>query len=315
MDQLHVPTSLLLLKHGYDILLEKPFAINEEEMNRLREAAKKYVEELGEDVTAGSPRTKTKIGRLCRAAMPVVDGLCEEFSESLFEPKFFELALKKDDETSPSPITFGTESGDISIYGVIDRVDTYKKGDDVYLRVVDYKTGHKVFSPEDMAEGANLQMFLYLKSLIDTEKEKFKESVGAKEGRLIPAGVIYVKTAVSDVRIDLPDDAMAEAAVKSNQKREGMVLNDPEILEAMKLKYTPVYSERTPDKISSAKEKFLFTEESFSDIMDTVEGAVADVADRMRRGRIEAIPKPGASSSLPCEYCEFKPICRSAVKK
>lgn len=40
MDQLHVPTSLLLLKHGYDILLEKPFAINEAEANELIECAK-----------------------------------------------------------------------------------------------------------------------------------------------------------------------------------------------------------------------------------------------------------------------------------
>ena len=293
-------------------------SLSAEERHALtREAAEKYVKDLGEDVTNGSPRTKTKIERLCRAAMPVVDGLCEEFSESLFEPKFFELSLKRDDDTAPSPITFSSDGGDISIFGVIDRVDTYKKGDDVYVRVVDYKTGHKVFSPDDMAEGANLQMFLYLKSLIDTEKEKFKESVGVGEGgRLIPAGVIYVKTAVSDVRISLPDDALAEETVKSNQKREGMVLNDPEVLSAMRLKYTPVYSERTPDKVASTKEKFLFTEESFGEIMETVESSVVSVADRMRSGRIEAVPKQsGSSSSLPCEYCEFKPICRSVVKK
>lgn len=295
-----------------------PSDLSPEEKGELtREAAKKYVEDLGKDVTKGSPRTKTKIERLCRAAMPVVDGLCEEFSESLFEPRFFELALKREDETAPSPVTFSSEGGDISIFGVIDRVDTYKKGDDVYVRVVDYKTGHKVFSPDDMAEGTNLQMFLYLKSLIDTEKTKFKESVGAGEGgRLIPAGVIYVKTAVSDVEVTLPDDSLAEETVKANQKREGMVLNDPEILSAMKLKFTPVYSERTPDKVSSTKEKFLFTEDGFDEIMQTVENSVISVADRMRSGRIEAAPKQnGASASLPCEYCEFKPICRSVVKK
>ncbi len=35
MDQLHVPTSLPLLRHGYDILLEKPFAVSQEEADRL----------------------------------------------------------------------------------------------------------------------------------------------------------------------------------------------------------------------------------------------------------------------------------------
>ncbi len=289
----------------------------EERAELTRQAAKKYVSEIGEDTAGGSARTKTKIERLCRAALPVVDGLCEEFSESLFEPKFFELELTRGDDGSPSPISLTTNSGDVSIFGVIDRVDTYKKGKDVYVRVVDYKTGQKSFSPEDMAEGANLQMFLYLKSIIDSENARFKERAGAAEGgRLIPAGVIYVKTAVSDVRIDTPDDRAAVDAVKANQKREGMVLSDPEILSSMKLKYTPVYSEKTPDKIPAAKEKFLFSEDGFAEIMNTVEKSVAEVADKMREGRIEAHPKQNKrSDSLPCEYCEFKPICRSAVKK
>ena len=35
MDQQHVPTSLPLLRHGYDILLEKPFAVNMYEAEQL----------------------------------------------------------------------------------------------------------------------------------------------------------------------------------------------------------------------------------------------------------------------------------------
>ena len=42
MDQLHVDTAIPTIEKGYDLLLEKPFAVNEEEMNRLREAAKKH---------------------------------------------------------------------------------------------------------------------------------------------------------------------------------------------------------------------------------------------------------------------------------
>lgn len=41
MDADHVPTSLLLLEAGYDILLEKPFAVSEEEVRILDEAVKR----------------------------------------------------------------------------------------------------------------------------------------------------------------------------------------------------------------------------------------------------------------------------------
>lgn len=42
MDHLHVETSIPVLEKGYHLLLEKPFAVNETEMNKLRRVAKKY---------------------------------------------------------------------------------------------------------------------------------------------------------------------------------------------------------------------------------------------------------------------------------
>ena len=276
-----------------------------------REAARKYIAELGEDVINISVKTRIKIDRLCRAALPVVDGLCEEFSQSAFEPRFFELSLSRGDDATPDPISLKGEGGGVTIYGIIDRVDAYKKGEDVYLRVIDYKTGQKEFSPTDMAEGANLQMFLYLKALVESENKRFRESLGVGEGgRLIPAGVIYVKTSVRDVRVDRPDDQMAEEAVKGAQHREGMILDDPDVISAMTLKYTPVYSKRTPDKIPDNKRDHLYTEEGWGEIMNTVEGAVLKVAEGIRSGVMDAIPKEEKGKS-PCDFCDFKPVCRN----
>ena len=161
-----------------------------------------------------------------------------------------------------------------------------------------------------MAEGANLQMFLYLKALVESENEKFRASLGVGEGgRLIPAGVIYVKTSVRDLKVDTPDDSIASEAVKSAQGREGMILDDPEVISAMTLKYSPVYSKRTPDKIAKTKEKFLYTEEGWGDIMHTVEDSVCRVADGIRSGVMDADPKEHKGKS-PCDYCNFKPVCR-----
>ncbi len=42
MDHVHVETTIPLLKAGYDVLLEKPFSVNEKEARELVEAAKKY---------------------------------------------------------------------------------------------------------------------------------------------------------------------------------------------------------------------------------------------------------------------------------
>ena len=42
MDTLHVRTSLPLLEHGYDLLLEKPIGVSEEEVLQLQQAARRY---------------------------------------------------------------------------------------------------------------------------------------------------------------------------------------------------------------------------------------------------------------------------------
>ncbi len=42
MDHLHVPTSIPVLEKGYDLLLEKPFAVNEKEMDELVSVAEKH---------------------------------------------------------------------------------------------------------------------------------------------------------------------------------------------------------------------------------------------------------------------------------
>ena len=155
-------------------------------------------------------------------------------------------------------------------------------------------------------------MFLYLKALVESDKKKYRESLGVgKDGRIIPAGVIYVKTSVRDTRVERPDDSLAEEAVKSAQQREGMILDDPDSISAMTLKYTPLYSRRTPDKIPEAKRKLLYTEEGWGDIMADVEGAVCKVADGIRGGKMDATPKQDKNRSA-CDFCEFKPICRKA---
>lgn len=284
--------------------------LSDEEIKSLtRRAAEKYIGELGEDVINLSVKTRIKIDRLCRAALPVVEGLCEEFEQSAFEPRFFEMSLGYDD-SSPDPISINADSGRVTIYGIVDRVDAYKKGEDVYLRVIDYKTGQKEFSPEDMKEGSNLQMFLYLKALVESDKKAYRESLGLSDGgKILPAGVIYVKTSVKDVRVDRPDDSLAEEAVKNAQQREGMVLDDPEVISAMTLKYSPLYNRRSPDKIPDAKRNLMYTLDGWDQIMEDVEGAVCRVADGIRSGVMDAAPNDRKGRS-PCEYCQFKPICR-----
>ncbi len=277
----------------------------------VRRGAKKYLSELGD----GSSRTKREellLSRLCRAAMPVVNGLCEEFRGSQFVPRFFELKIRRGQEATPEPIELKTSDGEsVVIGGSIDRVDTFTDGDDVYVRVVDYKTGKKEFSPSDIDKGQNLQMFLYLKAIVDTKNKKFLRELGVKDGRApIPAGVVYVKTEIGDVRIDTPVREVAERAVAEAQTRNGMILGEDAVLAASNTKFLPIRLKNDGTPYATSADK-VYSREGWAELCDRLESVVEAIADRMKSGDVSASPLIEKNRKSPCEYCEFRPICRN----
>ena len=277
------------------------------------DAAKKY---LGELLGGAQMSTDAKVSlkRLYRATLPIIDDLCEELSESQYKPKFFELNIRGGEDT-PEPAVFCDElGGRVKIYGQIDRVDAFSYGDDVYVRVIDYKTGQKSFSPKDLEEAKNLQMFLYLKSITESKNAKFRDRIGlGDKGRLIPAGVVYVKTALTDVKVSHDDRDEIKAEIRSKLGREGMILDDAVSISAANPAYLPVKFKKDGTPYASS-EKYLYSTEGWDALMDTVRDSVIRVSRGMRGGELRAVPRVNGKGT-PCEWCEYKPICRKATYK
>lgn len=299
------------LEHFFRDLTEKgqdPSSLTKQRREELtRIAAAKYLSDMGENVS--DTRTKVKINRLTRSAVPIIDGLCDELSKTDFRPRFFELKIDRRSEDTPNPPTFTASDGtEIYLYGVIDRVDTVKRGNDVYVKVIDYKTGSKEFSPEDLKKGRNLQMFLYLKAITDTDNAAFRKKLGVEgDGKIIPAAAVYVKTSLADVQVNKCSDDEAMSELMKKQLREGMALGEEENLAALGDGYVPGTHKRD-------SQKYLYTREGFEEIMSDVEESVVRIAEEIKSGRAESRPNV-TSSYNPCDFCDYKPICRNVVLK
>ena len=293
-----------------------PGSLTENERRSLTElAARSYINSLGNEGAMASVLTDIKLKRLCRAAYPVVDGLCDEFAAGSFKPKLFELKISDSLKDSPGRVNVTTEEGrQVSIGGIIDRVDTYEKDGTLYVRVIDYKTGAKSFDVTDMAEGKNLQMFLYLDSIISSDKPAFLRRLGAEGLKVEPAGVLYVKASVSDPTVSTPSDERAMEKIKDSQAREGMLIDDTDVIDAMGVRYTPLHDPKKPGEINEKAKRFLFTRSGFDKIMDTVKASVGKMADEIAKGCASATPKTEGRNS-PCDWCEFKPVCRKLTIK
>ncbi len=287
----------------------------EERMALTRAAAEMYLKKILCEKDSVKTRESLLIERLIRSAEPIVEGLCEEFSGSKYTPKYFELRIGGRGECDPELLAFDEEDGKRTlIKGSIDRVDSYKYGNDVYVRVIDYKTGKKDFKPSDLCEGKNLQMFLYLRAVVDSKNKRLHQSLGlGEDGRLIPAGVLYVKSDLSDVKISHATEDSENEAVKSDQKRQGMLLNDKISLDAMNMSFLPIRIKKDGSYYKDSENK-LYSEEDWKTLAETVEDSVRRVTSKMRSGNISAEPMLKRDTS-PCSFCKFKPMCRNAKIK
>ncbi len=284
--------------------------LSESERTKLtEECAERYVKTaLGGGYN--SARTDVIISRVSRVAKPIVDGLCDEFANCRFTPAFCEMHIDSYTKDTPSSVTYDTRDGKhkIIIDGYIDRVDTLKVGDDVYVRVVDYKTGIKKFSLSDIEKGENLQMLLYLKAIVETAEASFKERLGVRDdGKIIPAGIVYVKTSVADITVDRPSDELAVSEVKSSFERLGASLDDEVSLSAMNPDYIPVEKSRKGDV-----SPLTYTREEWDALGDQMREVILDVTDEITSGRVRVTDKGDKSPFSPCTDCQFKYLCRSS---
>ena len=160
----------------------------------------------------------------------IVRELWEELNISLFQPQGFEVSFgkKKSDEEDRLPeIIIPNKSMDASLQGFVDRMDTWEHSGNTYYRIVDYKTGPKEFDYCDVFNGIGLQMLLYMFAL----RESGEEHLG---DRPIPVGVQYFPARARFLNTDgRPEEEDAEKKRRKEWRREGLLLQDEEILKAM----------------------------------------------------------------------------------
>lgn len=267
-----------------------------------------YINEIFKDRLPPSKRLLHQFKRLKNHALLIAADLYTEISQSDFVPRFFELEIGRGGENSlPAYELTLDDKSTVALNGIVDRVDIYKKDNDVYIKVIDYKTGSKSFSISNVEKGLNMQMLLYLFAICKTSSKKFRSSVGASEGTLKPASVMYVSTKIP--LVDASGGATAEDIFRiasESISREGLLLNDEEILAAINKDDNAKYimNAKSPKKADSV----LATKEQFAELEALVNKTISDIVSEMRSGNASAKPMDGDNS--PCEYCKMKQFCR-----
>ncbi|MBQ7937928.1 MAG: PD-(D/E)XK nuclease family protein [Oscillospiraceae bacterium] len=222
-----------------------------------------------------------------------------EFAVSEFEPYAFEMPVKSGSEAGFYRLV--TPDGiEISVEGIIDRVDVLNKNGSRYVRVVDYKSGSKTFELCDVFYGINIQMLVYLFSIWENGSGNLSGST--------PAGVLYMPA--KDSPSTMSRNAEPEKVAAELQKKfrmNGLLLDDPDVLNAMEpgLKgiFIPVSGKNGTYKGSVASIAEL------GKIKSHVDSLLIEMATELSEGRISALPYRKKDKTS-CDWCSYKAVCR-----
>ncbi len=256
-------------------------------------AADEYVAQF---MPAAGRRFGYLVERVKQGVVRLLTFLQAEQAQSQFRPAAFEQEIGYGENALP-PLVLRTPDGrTVRVQGKIDRVDVMERDGRRYLRVIDYKTGTKAFSLDEVYCGLNTQMLLYLFTLCG--------HTPPEHGELAPAGVLYLAGDPA------PQTASREEAARPPvYHMDGIVLDDAAVVRGMDRDATGLFVPFTFTKNgqprASAK---LASLEKLGAIKQHIDGLVLEMARGLYAGEIEAAPLR-TKAHCPCDACEYRPVC------
>ncbi len=261
--------------HWFDV----PKEIQERLIDQAVEAA------LGsglDSLLLGDARSTYLVERMKRILRRTVETIAEQVKTSHFSPEGYEISFSFAEDLESVNFTL-SEQEKMRLRGRIDRVDTHKTEDTVYVKVVDYKSGNREFQLLSLYHGLQLQLVVYLNSAVEIFKRKYPDK------NVVPGGMYYYHL----------DDPMieGEAGKSDAQIRE-------EILEELKLK--GVASEAEDPSISKKTKRA--GKEEFQILSGYVNHKIREIGQKIFDGEIAAKPYQ-LGEDTGCDYCPYHGIC------
>lgn len=193
----------------------------------------------------------------------------------------------------------------IYLEGRIDRLDLLEEGDEVYVKIIDYKSGQRSLKLDEIYYGLTLQLIIYLAAVMQGLKEK-----EGKETRT--AGMFYFK--LDDPLVDGDgemDPAIIESAINRKLKMTGLMVADTRIIRQLDSAFDTV-SDVLPVRIKQNGEFYsgssVLEEELLERLLEHALNRVAEAASGILGGCMDIAPvKKGEDSA--CLYCQYHSIC------
>ncbi len=254
------------------------------------------MENMGESVFKDNKRNEFLVGRIKEIAGRSIWAVGKQLENGEFEPFAFEMP-------------FSIDTGDGNRYiGRIDRIDVCRDGNDIYVKVVDYKSGSESFDWPQLYHGIKLQLLTYMKAAREFLQQKYPGK------NIIPAAALYYNTVNPIISVDNLNGSDMDEKLLGELVPTGVISCDADIIKLLDSQFfdkggSTVIPVKLDKKTKSVKITMdTLSGSQFRDVENYVFDRLKESNDISRQGHIEINPVV-LGNNTSCTYCRYRGIC------
>ena len=276
----------------------------------LKNALESYAITYGNTILFSSARNAYAIEKMERILWRTVRTLQYQLQKGKFLPKNFEISFSALEDLESVRITLN-ETEKMYLQGRIDRLDTYEEENNLYVKVMDYKSGEQQFHLAAFYYGLQLQLVVYLNAAMELQKKQNPAK------NVVPAAFVYYH--VADPMVDGKEgmtEEEIEQLIKKKLKVSGIVNNEPAVLNSLdktheeKSDVIPV--EYKKDGSLSSRSSVM-TGEQIELLQEYAHKKVEELGQEIQAGNIAIAPSVLKDRDS-CTFCQFKEVCSFDAK-
>ena len=269
------------------------------------------VDAYGDTILRSSAKNQHMIERIRKILTRTVDTLKYQITSSLFNPAYVEMSFQEAGSLDEINVALSEDekkniTEKMKLKGKIDRVDLCNEGDQIYVKVMDFKSSEHKFNLAYLYYGLQLQLVMYMNVAAASEKKKHPDK------EVIPAAILYYH--VEDPMIEGKADTVTDDINKeiiSELKMTGLVNDNTDIIRKLDTGFTTksdiIPVELKKDGTPSARSQTASSDE-YEAISGFVNKKVKEFGRNILNGDISVNPY-GDTKMQSCTYCDYKHIC------
>jgi len=266
---------------------------------------KQVTEEYGNTILNSSARNAYLAKRVEHITKRTVWALQQQIMKGDFVPSGFEVSFSAADNLQAMKITLSEDEA-LHLRGRIDRMDLCQDGQQVYVKIIDYKSGSTSFDLAAVYYGLQLQLVVYMDAVMEMTRRQFPDK------EVVPAGMLYynIQNPVVQKEGELSPEEI-DMEILRKLKMNGLINSELEVIRHMDHEIEKE-SDVIPVVLKGGEvqesRSTVANRERFEKLSVYVQEKLRQTGRELLAGETTAAPyKSGGRTA--CDYCPYHAVC------